>query len=127
MDKQQKNGGAGFAAEGFTFTDGTILDIDWATSSTSTTITDSISNITYTHTFDTTITYSNNTTTLKLFQNGDAQKSSIDMYYYQIYDNDNLVRNYIPVLRTTDNTPGMYDLVNKVFYTNSGTGQFLYE
>lgn len=120
-----KNGGTGFAAEGFTFTDGTILDIDWTTSSTSTTITDSISNITYTHTFDTAITYSNNTTTLKLFQNGDAQKSSIDMYYYQIYDNNTLVRDFVPVL-DFNKTPAMYDKVNDVLYYNQGTGQFLY-
>ena len=120
-----KNGGTGFAPEGFTFTDGTILDIDWTTSSTSTTITDSISNITYTHTFDTTITYSNNTTTLKLFQNGDAQKSSIDMYYYQIYDNGILVRDYIPVL-DFNNIPAMYDKVTGQMFYNQGTGQFKY-
>lgn len=30
----------------------------------------------------------------------------------------------IPVIRNTDDKPGMYDLVNDVFYTNAGTGEF---
>lgn len=32
--------------------------------------------------------------------------------------------NLIPVVRNSDNKPGMYDLVNDVFYTNAGTGEF---
>lgn len=30
----------------------------------------------------------------------------------------------IPVVRNSDEKPGMYDLVNDVFYTNAGTGEF---
>ena len=30
----------------------------------------------------------------------------------------------IPLVRNTDNKPGMYDLVNDVFYTNAGSGDF---
>ena len=30
----------------------------------------------------------------------------------------------IPVVRNTDDKPGMYDLVNDMFYTNAGTGEF---
>ncbi len=41
-----------------------------------------------------------------------------------IKDNDVVVRHLIPVVRTTDDKPGMYDLVNDVFYTNAGTGEF---
>lgn len=41
-----------------------------------------------------------------------------------IKDNDVIVRHLIPVVRNTDNKPGMYDLVNDVFYTNAGTGDF---
>lgn len=57
-----------------------------------------------------------------LFQNGTTQKSSIKMYYFKIYDNDVIVRNFIPCYRKSDSKPGMYDLVNNVFYTNSATG-----
>ena len=47
------------------------------------------------------------------------------IYYCQIYNNNNILRDYAPCYRKSDNKPGMYDLVNNVFYTNSGTGQFL--
>lgn len=32
----------------------------------------------------------------------------------------------VPKLRTADSKPGLYDTVNDVFYTNAGTGEFLY-
>ncbi|MCR4964873.1 MAG: hypothetical protein K6A41_04375 [Bacteroidales bacterium] len=32
-----------------------------------------------------------------------------------------------PALRDSDSKPGMYDIVNDVFYTNAGTGEFVYE
>jgi len=38
-----------------------------------------------------------------------------------------LVRDFIPVLRKSDNKPGMLDKVNNVFYTNAGTDEFTYE
>lgn len=39
---------------------------------------------------------------------------------------DTLVRNFVPALRLSDSKPGLYDTVNDVFYTNAGTGEFLY-
>lgn len=39
-------------------------------------------------------------------------------------DNNIVVRHFIPVVRNSDDKPGMYDLVNDVFYTNQGTGEF---
>lgn len=44
----------------------------------------------------------------------------------QIYDNEVLVRDFIPVLRNSDNKPGLLDRVNNQFYTNAGTGEFIY-
>lgn len=44
--------------------------------------------------------------------------------YFIIYENDNVIFNLIPCYRKSDNTIGMYDLVNGVFYTNAGTGSF---
>ena len=109
------------SSQGFTFTSGTILDIDWTTSSTSTTITDAITNTTYTQTFGSTINYTNNTTTLKLFQNTDTQKSRIQMNYYKIWDNDVLVRDFVPCLDLLGK-PCLYDLVGQKTYYNLGSG-----
>lgn len=108
--------------KGFTFTSGSVLEIDWTTSSTSTTITDSVSGTTYTQTFGRTINYSNNPITLKLFQNADNQKSSIQINYYKIWDGGVLIRDFIPCYK--DGALGMWDKANNVFYSNSGTGTF---
>lgn len=48
------------------------------------------------------------------------------LYVCKIYDNNILVRNFVPCYRNSDNEVGLYDLVNNVFYTNSGTGTFTY-
>lgn len=44
------------------------------------------------------------------------------MYYCKIYDNDILVRDFIPAIRDSDGKAGLYDLVTNQFYTNAGTG-----
>ena len=46
-------------------------------------------------------------------------------YYFKIYQGTKLVRDLIPCYRKSDNVAGMYDTVNKVFYTNNGTGTFI--
>jgi hypothetical protein len=48
------------------------------------------------------------------------------IYSAQIYESGNLVRNFVPKLRNIDSKPGLYDTVNNLFYTNRGTGEFLY-
>lgn len=48
----------------------------------------------------------------------------IKIYYLRVYDGTDLVFNLIPCYRKSDNVIGMYDIVNKVFYSNSGTGNF---
>ena len=48
----------------------------------------------------------------------------VKIYYFQIYDNDTLVRNFIPVL-DSDGVPCMFDLVEHKFYYNAGTGDFI--
>jgi len=42
-----------------------------------------------------------------------------------MWDGTTLVRNMIPCYRRSDLKPGMYDTVNNVFYTNSGSGEFI--
>lgn len=45
-------------------------------------------------------------------------------YYYKLYENATLIRNYIPCYRKSDSVIGLYDLVNNQFYTNAGSGSF---
>ena len=56
--------------------------------------------------------------------NGDWFRSNIKVYSCKIYDNDVLVRDFVPCYRKSDNEVGLYDLITKQFYTNQGTGQF---
>lgn len=47
---------------------------------------------------------------------------------FKVWDgNDVLKSDCIPALRLGDNKPGLYDTVFNTFYTNQGTGEFLYE
>lgn len=46
------------------------------------------------------------------------------LYTYKIYEDSVLVRNFIPCYRKSDNVIGLYDTVEKQFYTNAGTGTF---
>lgn len=43
--------------------------------------------------------------------------------YCKIWNRNKLIRNFIPC-KNSSNVAGMYDTVNKVFYTNAGTGTF---
>lgn len=46
------------------------------------------------------------------------------IYYCKIYDNNTLVRDFIPAKRISDNKYGLWDKVTKAFYPNTGTGTF---
>lgn len=48
------------------------------------------------------------------------------IYYFKIRDTDTdeLLRDFIPCYRKSDNKPGMYDLVTDTFFTNAGSGEF---
>lgn len=48
---------------------------------------------------------------------------TVSIYNCQIYDNGLLIRNYIPC-KNASGTLGMYDTVEKKFYTNAGSGTF---
>lgn len=66
----------------------------------------------------------NNNNILLLQPNSSSQSPKIKVYLYKIYDNNILVRDFIPC-KNSNNVVGLYDLVNDVFYTNSGTGEFI--
>ena len=53
-----------------------------------------------------------------------AESASMKYYYFKIYDNWTLVRDFVPCYRKSDEEIWMYDMVNDVFYTNAGTGTF---
>ena len=55
-----------------------------------------------------------------------AKKTAMKLYYCKIYENDVLVRDFIPVL-DQNNVACLYDRVSKTFYYNAGTGTFGYE
>lgn len=46
------------------------------------------------------------------------------IYNYKIYDNDVLIRDYIPVKRKSDEVLGLYDMISNKFFINKGTGNF---
>lgn len=47
------------------------------------------------------------------------------IYEYKYSESGVLLQDMIPVKRNSDDELGMYDLVNDVFYTNDGTGDFI--
>lgn len=52
-----------------------------------------------------------------------AGHTSAKLYSCQIYDNDTLVRDYVPCVSKSGEV-GLFDMVNSAFYQNSGTGTF---
>lgn len=47
------------------------------------------------------------------------------IYSFKYYEEGVLLRDMIPVIRKSDNKPGIWDKVNEQFYTNQGTGEFI--
>jgi hypothetical protein len=50
---------------------------------------------------------------------------SYKLYSCKIYDNDILVRDFIPCYRKSDKVAGLFDAVNEKFYQNIGAGEFI--
>ena len=71
-------------------------------------------------------TSTSNPNTFKIFCRGDLNyKSYMKLYVLKLYINGNLVRDYIPVIDSTER-PCLFDKVSKECYYNQGTGEFLY-
>ena len=65
-------------------------------------------------------------TNFTLFSDSAGRFSSkANIYSVKIYNNDNLARDYIPVL-DSQKRPCLFDKVEKKCYYNQGTGEFLY-
>ena len=62
-----------------------------------------------------------------LFAENDGGKAnyfgSIKLYSCQVYDNDNLIRDFIPCVNS-EGAVGLYDMVGAQFYGNAGSGTF---
>ena len=52
------------------------------------------------------------------------QYGKLKLYEFNIYEDGNLIRQYVPCYRTSDNEIGLYETKEKKFYTNKGTGTF---
>ena len=55
---------------------------------------------------------------------GSALKSKIKLYEFKITDGNTIIHEYIPCYRKSDNNAGLYDIVDRIFYPNNGTGTF---
>lgn len=51
-------------------------------------------------------------------------QSKCRLYSFRVYKDFELVRDFVPCYRKSDNVIGLYDLVSKTFFTNQGTGTF---
>lgn len=58
------------------------------------------------------------------FYNNGMVYGSNRLYFCKIYDGNNLLAHYIPCYRIADNVIGLFDIINQIFYTNKGTGEF---
>ena len=70
----------------------------------------------------------NSNKAIRLLANADSGGNTFigRLYYLSIKDNGVLVRNFIPCYRNSDSVVGLYDTVNRLFYTNAGSGAFTY-
>lgn len=68
------------------------------------------------------IPFSGDTTNLRLFFGYDAFTAG--RIYYYIHSKGTTTYHLLPCYRKADGVIGMYDVVNRVFYTNNGIGQF---
>lgn len=51
--------------------------------------------------------------------------SAIRLYHLKLWENNIMVRDFIPCYRNSDGEIGLYDSINDIFYTNQGTGSFI--
>ena len=59
------------------------------------------------------------------WRNETGAKAKMRLFSCNIYNNGILERKFIPCIRTSDNTIGLYDLSKDKFYENKGAGVFI--
>ena len=50
--------------------------------------------------------------------------SSFRLHSFKFFDGEKVVHDLVPCYRKEDNVIGVYDLIDKAFYTNQGKGEF---
>ena len=55
-------------------------------------------------------------------QGNDGEQFLGKMYWFKLYDDDTLIRDFVPCKRDSDSKYGAYDLVNDVFYPSANQG-----
>ena len=76
-----------------------------------------------------TYSFSTNTCPTYLFARycpGSMNYATMRLYNCKIWEGDTLVRHYIPAKNNRTNEVGVYEILNNVFYKNSGSGNFTY-
>jgi len=65
--------------------------------------------------------------TLKLYPKyqGGYLRGKFKLYYCKLYDNDTIVRDFVPCYDFDSEQAGLYDFISGEFYTNQGTGEFI--
>ena len=87
----------------------------------------SVATIEQTFTSTETLRIASNYTTDRNYTDGsgnDTRRFEGKIYSASIYDNEILVRDFIPAKRISDSKIGLYDRTNDTFYENAGTGNF---
>lgn len=59
-----------------------------------------------------------------IIRKGNPTQSDPDKGNYENFDNGDVIAHFVPCYRVSDKKPGMFESITKVFYTNSGTGEF---
>lgn len=53
-----------------------------------------------------------------------AQNAKVKIYKFDVYWSNDLAQRFVPCYRKSDGVIGMYETIEKKFYTNAGTGTF---
>lgn len=59
------------------------------------------------------------------FNGNTLQKAQAKLYYLKMWKDGTLVRDFVPAVNRTSASAGMYDMVNRKFHPNLGSGEFL--
>lgn len=74
----------------------------------------------------TTFNSNKNITIFAVNNNGTViQHGHVKLYSLKLYDNNILIRDFVPCFRISDGEIGLYDIVTKSFYINQGTEDFI--
>lgn len=69
--------------------------------------------------------FARNTGGVLMSNNSGPTTGYFTMKYFKIYDDGELIRDFVPCYRKPANEVGLYDLVEGKFYTNMGTDSFV--